>query len=61
MVGESFDAWGGDAREHGFEGWRCLICGEIVDDVIVNNREGGGSMILHGAKQRRWPTYQRAL
>ena len=21
-----------------YEGWRCLLCGEIVDPVIVSNR-----------------------
>ena len=26
-----------DGRDH-FEGWRCVICGEIVDSVIVENR-----------------------
>jgi len=61
MVGESFEGLGGDTREHCFQGWRCLICGEIVDAVITNNRSVGGAMILDGARRRRWPMRQRAL
>ena len=26
------------SQEH-FWGWRCIFCGEIVDDVILKNRE----------------------
>ncbi|MGZ3534487.1 MAG: hypothetical protein ACXU9K_04615 [Thermodesulfobacteriota bacterium] len=26
------------SHEH-FWGWRCIFCGEIVDDVIMENRE----------------------
>ena len=29
---------------HGeFWGWKCLICGEIVDPVILNNRQSMGA------------------
>ncbi len=24
-----------------FSGWRCIACGEIVDEVILKNRNGG--------------------
>ena len=24
-----------------FSGWRCIVCGEIVDEVILRNRNGG--------------------
>jgi hypothetical protein len=26
------------SQEH-FWGWRCIFCGEIVDDVIIENRQ----------------------
>ena len=26
------------SQEH-FWGWRCIFCGEIVDDVILDNRQ----------------------
>jgi hypothetical protein len=31
-----------------FWGWRCIFCGEIVDDIILENRtiQGGGRGIL---------------
>jgi len=36
-----------------FEGWRCLVCGEIVDPVIASNRvlliPGVLGQALHGA------------
>jgi hypothetical protein len=25
-------------QEH-FWGWRCIFCGEIIDDVIIENRQ----------------------
>ena len=34
MVYERF--YGHDGR---FWGWRCIICGEIVDEVILENRQ----------------------
>jgi hypothetical protein len=26
--------------EGGFFGWRCIVCGEIIDQVILENRYG---------------------
>jgi len=43
-----------------FKGWRCLLCGEILDPVIANNR-GSHPMPLLGrarkkfAAQVNWP------
>jgi hypothetical protein len=34
MVNEQFV---GDQER--FWGWRCILCGEIVDDVILENRQ----------------------
>ncbi len=28
-------------EEGEFLGWRCIICGEIIDQVILQNRYGG--------------------
>jgi hypothetical protein len=32
-----------------FWGWRCIFCGEIVDDVILENREwlNTGAMLIN--------------
>jgi len=27
-----------DSHEH-FSGWRCILCGEIIDQVILENRQ----------------------
>ena len=45
MVYERF--YGPD--EH-FLGWRCILCGEIVDQLILENRRTGGKQA--GAKAR---------
>jgi hypothetical protein len=36
------------SQEH-FWGWRCIFCGEIVDDVILENREwlNTGAMLIN--------------
>jgi hypothetical protein len=45
MVYERF--YGPD--EH-FLGWRCILCGEIVDQLILDNRKATGKQA--GAKAR---------
>lgn len=32
-----------------FIGWRCLICGEILDDVVLMNRQSA-ALAMAGAK-----------
>jgi len=50
------------AEEGQFYGWRCIFCGEIVDQVISENRDkwegqsflsnhGGGQSILTGERR----------
>ncbi len=29
-------------HEH-FAGWRCILCGEIIDQVILENRHAGSN------------------
>jgi hypothetical protein len=33
-----------------FIGWRCLICGEILDDVVATNRQAA-ALALAGSKK----------
>jgi hypothetical protein len=33
----SYEQFTGDQER--FWGWRCIFCGEIVDDVILENRQ----------------------
>ena len=46
-----------------FEGWRCLVCGEIVDPVIASNRlllmSGALGQAVHGAGRPISRTAQR--
>jgi hypothetical protein len=30
------------SHEH-FLGWRCILCGEIIDQVILENRQAGSN------------------
>jgi len=40
-------------HEH-FWGWRCIFCGEIVDPVILENRESPmGRATVYGRSRRR--------
>ena len=40
-------------HEH-FWGWRCIFCGEIVDQLILENRAlPSGQAVAHGRARRR--------
>jgi len=41
MITESFTDLLDDTGQLRFSGWRCVVCGEIVDPVIVSNRLKG--------------------
>ncbi len=36
-----------------FEGWRCICCGDIVDNVILSNRSKKGTARLPTIRTRR--------
>ncbi len=36
-----------------FLGWRCVYCGEIVDEVILENREWFGKGVIAENKRRK--------
>ncbi len=38
------------SQEH-FWGWRCIFCGEIVDDVIIENRQWVKKGVVSGNKR----------
>ena len=38
MIRESFEDLRDDTGTLFFHGWRCLICGEIIDPTILTNR-----------------------
>jgi hypothetical protein len=38
MVEETFVDWEASPSVSFFTGWRCVICGEILDPIILQNR-----------------------
>jgi hypothetical protein len=38
MAYDNFQDLNNDTGELSFSGWRCMICGEILDAVIASNR-----------------------
>ncbi len=37
-----------------FDGWRCICCGDIVDNVILSNRPKRNTLRLRSTKLQRW-------
>jgi hypothetical protein len=52
MVKDVFEDMGDDTGTLWFNGWRCVICGEILDPVIVRNRETRPSPLIGRARQK---------
>lgn len=49
MIGERFCDLYEDIEKKCFEGWRCILCGEILDPMILMNRATSGSPLVHYA------------
>lgn len=47
MAYEPFQDMRDDTGHLVFFGWRCIICGEILDPVIVSNRKNRPSPIVN--------------
>lgn len=52
MVQNVFEDLRDDTGSLYFNGWRCLICGEILDPVIVTNRASRPSPLLGRARKK---------
>ena len=52
MVKDVFEDLGDDTGALCFNGWRCVICGEILDPVIVRNRETRPSPLVGRGRQK---------
>ncbi len=48
--------YGGDGR---FWGWKCLICGEIVDGLILENRLWGAGEPKHKKSSAKKPATKK--
>ncbi len=53
MVIDRFDDLADDTGQLGFAGWRCLVCGNITDPVIIANR--------HSPPEAKKPLRKRAF
>lgn len=52
MVQDIFEDLEDDTGNLCFRGWRCIICGEILDPVIVTNRDSRPSPLLGRARKK---------
>ncbi len=52
MVEDTFEDLRDDTGSLHFNGWRCLLCGEILDPVIAINRESRPSPLLGRARKK---------
>jgi hypothetical protein len=39
-----------------FAAWRCMICGEVLDPVILENRGAAANLLVE--RGRHWPKLQ---
>ena len=52
MVGELFEDLQDDTGALWFAGWRCVSCGEILDQTILTNRAERPQPFLDRARKR---------
>lgn len=52
MVQERFEDMLDDTGCLCFKGWRCIICGEILDAVIASHRESRPDPLIGSARRR---------
>ena len=52
MFGDVFEDLRDDTGALSFNGWRCVICGEILDPTIIKNRTCRPSPLLGRARQK---------
>ncbi len=52
MVQDVFEDLEDDTGSLSFEGWRCLLCGEILDPVIATNRRSHPTPLLGRARKK---------
>ena len=52
MVRDAFEDLLDDTGSLCFLGWRCISCGEILDPVIVTNRESRPQPLIGGARKK---------
>ena len=48
MVEERLEDFRDDTGQNFFHAWHCIACGEIVDPVILSNRQNNPKPLRHG-------------
>jgi phage major head subunit gpT-like protein len=54
MVVEHYIDLQDDTGQIGLTAWRCMSCGEVIDPIILQNRERPAPNLLYGTKQRKY-------
>jgi hypothetical protein len=57
MIGDLFEDIKDDTGRNGFLGWRCVLCGEILDPVIVTNRTVRPTPMVSATRRRYTATH----
>ncbi len=52
MLEEAFEDIWADSWTTRFLGWRCLVCGNVLDPVILANRSGQSGVPRNGVRRR---------
>ena len=52
MVGEKYSDLQDDTGQNSFVAWRCLICGEVLDPVILKHRSAQPEPMIGRARLR---------
>jgi hypothetical protein len=52
MVLDDFEDLQDDTGSLTFRGWRCVLCGEILDPVIVHNRASRPTPLVGRARKK---------
>lgn len=52
MLEEAFEDIRSDSWITGFHGWRCLVCGNVLDPVILANRSALSMEPRNGVRKR---------
>jgi uncharacterized Zn finger protein len=52
MAYEKFYDWQDDTGKNSFGGWRCLICGKVLDPLIDAHRKNRSPAIVSKARRK---------
>ena len=56
VVAEVFVDWNSDGGQLSFPGWRCVMCGDITDAMILAHRASRPNPLFSAARHYRYGT-----